>query len=55
MPKKGYIPFTNQIPKLGTQDFLFYVFRNFRTGRQRSEISHCLVEAMRNRVVSRYK
>ena len=53
MPKKGYIHFTNQIPKLETKDFLIYVFRKFCIGTELySGILHCPVEAMRNGVVN---
>ena len=31
MPKYDYFSITNQTPRLGTQSFLFFVFRKFHT------------------------
>ena len=52
MPKKSFFPYTNKILELGTQDFLFFIPRKFHTGiGEWSEISHCLVEAVRNQAL----
>ena len=52
MPKKSFFPYTNKILELGTQDFLFSIPHKFHTGTgEWSEISHCLVEAVRNQAL----